>query len=657
MNTNNNYDVQLSNIDVTDNINKEELPETDPSQISVTEDNNSGVSSGTENNVASDELQALAKIANEDITERWLNRTQWLQIYLVSVIFCNLYLLFFDGHFDLGFWKNWTTQLATTGFVDYHGDYPPLWSDWLYLVSRFYLYFQMPIENNILFKYVTQIPITVYHLVLTYLIYKIVNAHAKNELHFHGALILTVFNPAILFNGPIWGQIDITPLIPLIAALMAGVSKRYQVFTIPLYAIAMLTKFQMIAFAPLFGILFFRSYKNHLVGILLCVPTFLIAFLPAIFANNFVQAFTLPYVGSLSMFSASTMGAANIWILITGNLAADSIVLFGIDPNSGWARLFTVRHVGMIGFSIICLFVFVSGMKKLALNKFEQNQPILTSDIFFYAVVCSTAFFTVLPGMHERYLLPAAIVALAYYASSPTKAIYPVTLTLISALNLTMSHGIKTSSIWPSLSWIMLAVFVYLIFEFLLGERWVKVVKCVIAKMTLIPLLSVWVLLISIVSTTYILYQKNNIHQAALLSNQILLTQFSPSYAMQDYGTLQTNLSVAGNPLRLGGKRYANGLGTHANSTVNFTIPTEATNFSFMAGLDSSVESADVKFSVWGNGKLLWESPLIYRSEKNAKTINISLNNIQELSLQVSAMGNISSDHANWINPVLTLPK
>jgi hypothetical protein len=126
---------------------------------------------------------------------------------------------------------------------------------------------------------------------------------------------------------------------------------------------------------------------------------------------------------------------------------------------------------------------------------------------------------------------------------------------------------------------------------------------------------------------------------------------------VQDYGTLQTNLNVAGNPLSLGGKRYANGFGTHANSTINFTIPTQATKFSFKAGLDSSVESADVKFFVWGNGKLLWESPLIYRSEKNAKTININLNNIHELSLQVSAMGNISSDHANWINPVLTLPK
>ena len=78
---------------------------------------------------------------------------------------------------------------------------------------------------------------------------------------------------------------------------------------------------------------------------------------------------------------------------------------------------------------------------------------------------------------------------------------------------------------------------------------------------------------------------------------------------------------------------------------------------SFMAGLDSSVESADVKFSVWGDGNLLWESPLIYRSEKHPKTIEIELNNIRELSLQVSGVGNISSDHANWINPVLTLPK
>ncbi len=585
------------------------------------------------------------------------SRAQWLQIYLIAAIFSNLYVLFFEGHFDIGFWKNWTIQLASSGFSNYTGDYPPLWSNWLYVVSQFYLHVQIPIENNILFKYVTQIPITICHLLLTYLIYKIVNTHSKNDTHFHAALALTVFNPAILFNGPVWGQIDVAPLIPLIAAIMAGVSTRHQIYTIPLFILAMLTKFQMIAFAPIMGILFFRSYKQHLIGILISIPIFLIAFMPNILAGNFVQAFKLPYIGSMSMFSAATMGAANIWIPIVGNLAPDNIVLFGLEGDSRLAKLLTVRHVGMISFSIVCLFVFLAGIRKLAAKKFEQNQEIAASDMFFYALICTTTFFTILPGMHERYLLPAAIIALAYFATSPAKPFYAIALTLISALNVTMQHGLRATAIWESLCWIMVAVFSYAMLEFFFGNTWTKLVKRTALILTSFRLLAVFVLIVTTTFTTYILYQRNNAHSITLADDQMLLTEIKPSYAAQDYGILQVNLNTAGNPLSMGHKRYANGFGTHANSKVIFTLPEHAKTLSFIAGLDSAVEVADVTFSVFGDGRLLWQSPIITRSEKAPQTTTIDINGIKKISLQVSAMGNIGSDHANWINPIITLSK
>lgn len=583
-----------------------------------------------------------------------LTRAQWLQLYLIGAIACNFFVLFFDGHFDIGFWKNWTTHLATAGFTDYRGDYPPLWSDWLYIVSRFYIYFNLPIENNILFKHLTQIPVGIYHLLLIYLIYRLVNANSKNEVHFHAALALTAFNPAILFNGPLWGQIDVAPLVPLIAAIMAGTSKRFQMLMIPFYMLAMLTKFQMIGFAPVMGILFFRSIKQHLIGLAISIPIFILAFLPAIVSDNFIQAFSLPYIGSVSMFSAATMSAANIWILVAGNHAPDNIVLFGIDPTSPFASLFTIRHVGMISFSIICLFVFIAGMKKLAVRGFEQNQEVSRSDMFFYAMVCTTTFFTILPGMHERYLLPAAIVALAYYAISPTKAFYAVALTLISAINLTMTHGIKTSSIWPSLSWIMLAVFVHTMLDFLFGQKWTNLFKKVLSVFLSIKWISVWVLIATITITTYILYKRNEINASSLAPHQVLLTNIQPYQATQDYGSLQINLNVTGNPINIGGKRYAHGFGTHANSSVSFNLPDNAISLSFIAGLDTQVEAADVTFSVWGDGRLLWQSPVIQKSEKDASVTTVDITGVKDLNLQVSGMGNIGSDHANWAEPIIT---
>jgi|GEM_PF-621797 len=652
MNTNNEQPIEHENNNITESILHDHIAQENGA------DNDSNQELSTDVNVVSDDtVETSSSISTEFPSipeEPFLSRPQWIQFYLVAVIFSNLYLLFLDGHFDIGFWKNWTTQLATTGFANYQGDYPPLWSDWLYVVSRFYLYFQLPIENTILFKYLTQLPITMYHLALTGIIYKMVK-YSKSDIHFHAALILTAFNPAILFNGPIWGQIDVTPLIPLIAGLLAGVSKRHQIYTFPLYLIAMLTKFQMIAFAPVFGILFFRNIRTHLLSTLLCIPIFIIAFLPAILAHNFVQAFSLPYIGSLNMFSAATMGASNIWILLTGNLAPDNIVLFGIDPTASYAQLFTVRRFGMISFSIICLFVFIKGMKKLAERKFEQNQEVSSSEIFFYALMCTVTFFTILPGMHERYLLPASIIALAYYATSPTKIFYPIALGFISAFNLTMSHGIRTNSIWPSLSWIMLAVFCYGICELFWGKTWLSFVKSALQKITAIKWLSVWVLLITSATTTYILYQQTKINREPLAENQLFLSQLTPSAVSQDYGTLQINLNVSGKALSFGGKRYADGLGTHANSTINFALPANAKELSFIAGLDDEVDAADVMLSVWGDGKLLWQSAILYHAEQTPTKIKVNVEGIQEISLRANAVSGISGDHVDWINPIITL--
>lgn len=650
MNTNNNEQLETT----CQNIQDPELSEGNPEIVDLNSQTQDHIAID-ETSLLNEELETVVPAINHSIIEPALSRAQWLQAYLIAAIFCNLYILFFDGHFDIGFWKNWTTQLSATGFSDYHGDYPPLWSNWLYVVSQFYNYFHMPVENNILFKYLTQLPVTAYHLLLVYLIYKILEIHCKSAAHFHAALCFTVFNPAILFNGPIWGQIDVTPLVPLIAALMAGVSKRYQVFMIPLYTLAMLTKFQMIAFAPVFGILFFRNIKSHLIGIALSVPTFLIAFLPAILAKNFTQAFTLPYINSMSMFSAATMGASNIWLLAFGDLAPDNIILFGVNPSSRWVSLFSLKHFGMIVFSVICLLVFLAGIKKLSVNRFKQNQDIVASDIFFYAVVCATTFFTILPGMHERYLLPAAIIALAYFATSPSKAFYPVALTMISAFNLTMSHGIKTTLIWPSLALIMIVVFAYTFFEFLFGSKWPALIKKVSAKILSIGWISAAVFLVSILCMTNYLYQKNKIYTPDLQKNQILLTQIKPTYAAQDYGTLQINTNTAGTTLSIGGKRYSNGFGVHASSTVNFQLPENAKSLSFIAGLDSAVVSANVTFYVWGDGRLLWQSPLLTHSEKDSKATTVDITGVKELSLKVSSMGDISADHADWVNPIITL--
>lgn len=596
-----------------------------------------------------------SKIAlKEDLPYKALNYNHWLQIYMISAIFCNLILLFWDSSVDLGFWENWTKQLIVKGYTEFNGDYPPIFIHWLYVVGQIYSQLDIPVEKNIFLKYLTQLPVVLSHLVLTGVVLQILKKTFASEVHFHTVMLLTALNPAILFNGPIWGQIDIIPLIPVIAALFAGISERYRLYTFPLYSLALLTKFQMIAFAPVFGILFFVDYKSHLKSILLCLSVCVIAFLPFIITHNFLAAVKRAYLDTLHV-GATTMGASNIWILLTGNATPDTILLFGIDSNNPVASFFKAKNFGMIAFSLACLAVFLQGIKNILNRKYVNDQSALATDTLFYAMTCAAAFFTLLPAMHERYLLPAVIVSLVYSSMRPTRAFYPIVFSFISTFNLAMATGIKTSSIWPAISWLMLIAFLYLIMEFLFRRSWYIFIKDVIHKLFAFRGLFVTVLVTSYLILGNQLLEQTKIRPLVLTHNQIALNKLQPIFASQDFGSLQIDKSANGNILSVAGKRFENGLGTHANSKIDYILPNNTMELTFLFGLDDEVESANVTFSVWSDDTLLWQSQPVYGSERNLEPVSIALKNITHLSLRVSSNGDISSDHADWIQPILTL--
>ncbi|GGY73173.1 hypothetical protein GCM10011613_17800 [Cellvibrio zantedeschiae] len=588
-----------------------------------------------------------------------LNYGYWLQVYLIAVIVCNFILLFWDSNgSDTGFWEDWVKQLVNKGYGDFNGNYPPMYIHWLYVVAKVYTHLNIPVENNIFLKYLTQIPIVISHLSLTALVFFIVKKYKSTPEHFHAALVLTALNPAILFNGAIWGQIDVVPVIPVVLALIAGTSNSYKIYTFPLYCLGLLTKFQMIAFAPVFGILFFTDYKTHLKASILCLAVFLIAFLPYVVTYNFIPSFKLAYVDVLKQYGTTTMGAANIWILLTGNAAPDSIVLFGMSNNPVMAKIFTAKHFGMISFSCVCLGIFTQGLINLRAKKYAANNTLLAQDILFYAVLCSTAFFTLLPAMHERYLLPAVVSSLVCFAISPRKIIYPLAFSFISAFNLAMCMGIKTSNgVWPLISWLMLAVLAYGIMELFYRRSWEIFIKDLTSTLFGFKYTYIIFFIIANYILCNYLIETTRIHKITLVENQIVLTQMTPFSSHQDYGHLNINKSANGTVLAIAGRRFADGLGTHANSQIDYLIPHNAQEFSFIVGLDDETESASVIFSIWGDDKPLWESKPYYGAEKNLETIKLPVENVKKLSLRVSGMGDISSDHADWIQPILTLRK
>lgn len=588
-------------------------------------------------------------------TRSTVSIANYLQLYLCLAIVFNLGLLFWDGNGgDIGFWEDWVKQLGNNGYKGFNGNYPPIYIHWLHLVGQFYNYLQLPVENNLFLKYLSQIPILLAHLILIGIVYQILKRFYHTAWHFHTCLILTALNPALFLNGPIWGQIDVIPLIPVLVAILASTSARYRALTFPLYTLALLTKFQMIAFAPVMGIIFFRHYKVHLIGCALSFVVIALAFLPSIIVGNFTQSFKLAYVDVLHQYGATTMGAANIWILLTGNAAPDNIILFGIDPESPLAILFKAKNFGMISFFLVCLIVFLQGLGRLVEHRLPTKNPENASQLFFYAMICTTAFFTLLPAMHERYLLPAVIVSLIYYAFNPGKIIYPLVLTFVSAFNVAMCLGIRTSSVWPAISWVMLVIFCYIILELLFGKYWNKIIRKAFHSISGVKYTWLIVLVLGLSYMTFRLYNETRLEHPLLKKDQLFLVNLPVVHQKQDYGQLNLNKSVNGSPLRAHNQRYAIGLGTHANSVIEYELPANSKTLALLVALDDEVESASVKFSVWGEDKLLWESKNHYGAEE-PEAAEIDVTDITRLRLRVDGINDISGDHANWLSPVLTL--
>ncbi|HEU5070388.1 MAG TPA: NPCBM/NEW2 domain-containing protein [Verrucomicrobiae bacterium] len=127
------------------------------------------------------------------------------------------------------------------------------------------------------------------------------------------------------------------------------------------------------------------------------------------------------------------------------------------------------------------------------------------------------------------------------------------------------------------------------------------------------------------------------------------LDQLDISKTEQDWGQPRRNLSIDGNPLKLGGKTFTHGLGTHAASSLELELKGGAERFTAVVGVDDEKKASDasVEFKVLGDGKTLWTSGVLRGGQ--SKPVDVKLAGVQRVTLQVTDGGDgIDSDHADW---------
>ncbi len=136
----------------------------------------------------------------------------------------------------------------------------------------------------------------------------------------------------------------------------------------------------------------------------------------------------------------------------------------------------------------------------------------------------------------------------------------------------------------------------------------------------------------------------------------VALAEVEPVVARQDWGQLGVDVSVWGKPLQIGERRFAAGLGTHANSELVYDLQGTFDRFEAWVGVDAGMiehKEASVVFEVLGDGRKLFDSSLM-RVDTAAKRVSVSVAGVSRLVLLVHDAGDgINADHADWAEAVL----
>lgn len=559
-------------------------------------------------------------------------------------VLANILLTFgnsYDG--DQSFWVGWVQQLMDGGFGNFKGNYPPLYVFWLWVVAQVHTIFGIAVGKTFLLKFICLWPVYFSHLFLVDWLCRFTGKFGGPQWRRHLLIGFVALNPAILLNGPIWGQVDMLPVLLAMLSIYCisrpGKIKYASMF----FVLSVLTKFQMIMFLPVFGGLFLRHWRISWKGLPFALLGAVVVLLPFAISGNLVRMLTNAYVQTSSQYPYATFNGANLWMLLAGNATPDNVPIWGVK-DFGLGFLLKPSVLGRVLFVAVSLLVLV---KSLFCRSVRTAYALCTLN--------AVAFFVVLPGMHERYLLYAVPAALCWAVWDIRRGgIFCLLVTLVASMNVNFINTFKGHYAWVVASSIGCIALVAMIVVIAFPKISSKAVSAV-SRVSL-PFYAVYIalLVILLVECGDLLYQNRPV-KPPLDDKNVLLTSLPVVREYQGYKMPRINESVDGRLLTSGDRLYKNGIGTHAPSQIAYELPENADTLYLGAGIDDEVyDRGQARFSVKLDGVIVWESPTL-RGRDNPVFTTIPVRGRRHLELLTDPDGDDNSDHADWLNAYLKL--
>jgi hypothetical protein len=131
----------------------------------------------------------------------------------------------------------------------------------------------------------------------------------------------------------------------------------------------------------------------------------------------------------------------------------------------------------------------------------------------------------------------------------------------------------------------------------------------------------------------------------------VWLDELDVSLSTCGYSSTARKMSVDRHPLRLRGRTYDRGIGTHAPGLFRIDLGGRALNFQATAGIDDeSGNGGTAEFRVIGDGKLLWSSGVL-RGGQEIKPCSVDLKGVKMLDLTVDTTPDgYGWDHTDWVD-------
>ena len=295
---------------------------------------------------------------------------------------------------------SWFNTAASHGIRPFYSvvgfaDYPP------FNVYIFWFFGSLANASGIGIANIVKWVPNLFDLATAVLIYWFVRKQSSFKLALT-ATAFYAFNPAVIFNAAVWGQYDAIYTFFLVLSLMLALRSKPKL-SAAVFAIAILTKPQGIALAPLLIYLIFRKngIKNLLISVAAFAATVFVVILPFEWSNP-VTFLSKIYFGAYSGYQYTSINAFNLW------------GIFGLWQPDG--NLFILGWALFGAFAVFTVYVLH--------KRFNVSGDMLA---VFCAFMLFFAFFMLPTRIHERYLFPAiSMLALLFPLMKKARPFYVV---------------------------------------------------------------------------------------------------------------------------------------------------------------------------------------------------------------------------------------